>query len=374
MKLLFYFGHPAQYLFLRETIRRLIQTEKHEIVILIKTKDVLESLVKADGIPYRNILMQERGHSKLAVACSLVQRLITIFPILIRQRPDLLIGTDATLAQLGMLLGIDRITIIEDDYEIIKTLAKLTFPFTQTILCPVVCGVGKWTSKKVGYTGYMKLGYLHPNVFKVDEGIRDRYGLNDSFVLVRLVRLTAHHDFGVKGINGRLLDQLISVVEGMGHKVVISSESPLDEKYIQYRLEIQPTDMHQILAVASLLVCDSQSMSVEAAVLGTPSIRYSSFAGRISVLEELEHTYQLTYGIQPGQEEKLLAKAGALLAEPHLKEDFQQKRMRMLQEKIDVTAFLFWFIENYPASAVLMKTTKIDEKTSEHYWSAAPNH
>lgn len=374
MKLLFYFGHPAQYLFLRETIRRLRQSEMHEIIILIKTKDVLESLVKADGIPYRNILMQERGRSKLAVAWSLVQRLITIFPVLIRERPDLLIGTDASVAQLGMLLRINRVTITEDDYQIIKTLAKLTFPFTQTILCPVVCDVGKWTSKKVGYAGYMKLGYLHPNVFKVDESVRFRYGLNDSFVLVRLVRLTAHHDFGVKGISGRLLDQLIEVVSAMGHKVFISSESPLDEKYMQYRLEIQPADMHQILAAASLLVCDSQSMSVEAAVLGIPSIRYSSFAGRISVLEELEHTYQLTYGIQPGQEENLLGKARALLAEPNLKQDFQHRRMRMLRDKIDVTAFLFWFIENYPTSAVLMKTNKIDEKTPEHYWSAAPDH
>nr|WP_295923758.1 DUF354 domain-containing protein [uncultured Dyadobacter sp.] len=374
MKLLFYFGHPAQYLFLRETIRRLIQTEKHEIIILIKTKDVLESLVRADGIPYRNILMRERGHSKLAVAWSLVQRLITIFPILIRKRPDLLIGTDASLAQLGMLLRINRITITEDDYEIIKTLGKLTFPFTQTILCPVVCDVGKWTSKKVGYAGYMKLGYLHPNVFRADEGIRARYGLPDSFVLIRLVRLTAHHDFGVKGISGRLLDQLINVITAMGHKVLISSESSLDEKYIQYRLEIRPSDMHQILAAATLLVCDSQSMSVEAAVLGTPSIRCSSFAGRISVLEELEHTYRLTYGIHPEQEEKLLAKASTLLAEPHLKQDFQQRRMRMLREKIDVTAFLTWFIENYPASADLMKNNHIDEKTPEHYWSQAPDH
>ena len=37
-----------------------------------------------------------------------------------------------------------------------------------------------------------------------------------------------------------------------------------------------------------MLVCDSQSMTVEAAILGIPSIRYSDFSGRIGVLEELE--------------------------------------------------------------------------------------
>jgi hypothetical protein len=41
---------------------------------------------------------------------------------------------------------------------------------------------------------------------------------------------------------------------------------------------------------------------------------------------------------------------------PNLKEEWQKRRMKMLADKIDVTAFMVWFIENYPESVRIMKT------------------
>ncbi len=79
MKILFYCGHPAQYLFFRETIRQLT-ANGHKSVILIKTKDVLEDLVKADGFEYINIQQQERGRSKLSIAFSLLRRNLKMLP------------------------------------------------------------------------------------------------------------------------------------------------------------------------------------------------------------------------------------------------------------------------------------------------------
>ena len=62
-----------------------------------------------------------------------------------------MIGTDSSIAIVGKLLHVHRITITEDDYEVIKLLGDLTYPFTETILCPNICKVGKWDSKKIGY-------------------------------------------------------------------------------------------------------------------------------------------------------------------------------------------------------------------------------
>jgi len=356
MNYLFYFGHPSQYLFLRETIKRLQKYDNSNISILIKTKDVLEKLLINDGYDYINILPRERGPSKLSIIVSLLRRELKLLPVLLQTKPDLLIGTDASLAQLGWLLNIHRITITEDDYSVIKYLANLTYPFTQTILCPQVCNVSKWEYKKAGYNGFMKLGYLHPNVFKPDDAIISQYGLaNDKFVLIRLARLSAHHDFGVKGIGGVLLDQLISIIQNKGYKVLISSEADVDEKFKPLLLRINPSDIHHILAKSSLLISDSQSMSVEAAMLGIPSLRYSSFAGQISVLEELEHVYKLTYGIKAGQESALLSKLNLLLDLENLSQVFQRYRQKMLADKIDVTSFLVWFLGNYPKSFEMMK-------------------
>lgn len=354
MKILLYFAHPAQYLFLRETLK-ILKSKGHSIIVLIKTKDVLEELLINDGVSYINILPVKRGNTKLSIFLSLFKRVFRILPILVKNRPDLLIGTDATIAQLGFLLQINRITIIEDDYDVITSLASITYPFTQTILCPTVCDVGKWKHKKIGYNGYMKLGYLHPNGFKSEISIIKKYNINPKYILIRLSQLNAHHDFGIKGISNATLTSIIDIVSKKGYQILISTEDPNPQHFTPYLLKINPNDLPHILSNATLLISDSQSMSVEAAMLGVPSIRYSSFVGRISVLEELEHTYGLTFGVKVNDDVYLLSLLGKLLNNDSLKEEFQLKRHKMLSEKIDVTAFLVWFIENYPSSKAVMQ-------------------
>jgi predicted glycosyltransferase len=347
MKYLFYFGHPAQYLFLRATIKLLIAEEKNTVLILIKSKDVLEDLLIADGLQYQNILVKNRKQGKLAILFSLIQRMVIMLPIIRHFKPNLMISTDASIAQLGFFMQIKRITIVEDDYSIIKTLARLTYPFTGIILCPNVCDVGPWHTKKVGYNGYMKLGYLHPDIFKLDGNICNYYNLTKPFVLIRMAQLTAHHDAGVEGLSNTLVGALIKLSNDHGRAVYITTEAALPSQFEPYGLKIKPTDIHHILAAADLLVSDSQSMSVEAAILGTPSIRYSSFAGRISVLEELEHTFDLTYGIKPGKTEQLLSKAHSLLSNSLLKLEFTEKKKAMLSEKVNVTTFVHAYLTNY---------------------------
>ncbi|HAF29699.1 MAG TPA: hypothetical protein DCG75_11695 [Bacteroidales bacterium] len=91
-------------------------------------------------------------------------------------------------------------------------------------------------------------------------------------------------------------------------------------------------------------------MCVEAAVLGTPSLRYSNFAGKIGVLEELEQLYELTYGFPVSKSNALLEKLDNLLKIESIKLLWHQKRDKMLRDKIDVSAFWTWLIDNYPSS------------------------
>ena len=353
MKLLFYFGHPAQYLFLRATIKNLMS--KHHIKIVIKSKDVLESLVKSDGFHYYNILPKKRGNSKYAILISLIKRVLKLIPLIVSFKPDIMISTDASIVLTGKIFKIKRITITEDDYSIVKKLADLSYPYTNTILCPSICDVGKWNNKKIGYEGYMKLGYLHPNIFNPDSDILEKYKISHKYAIIRLAKLVAFHDDGIKGIAENLLDRIIEILLLKNINIYISNEGDIDEKYNKYLLNINPSDMHHILAYSTLLICDSQSMSVEASMIGVPSVRYSSFVGRISVLEELENKYQLTFGVKEGDEAKLLDTIDNLLSMDKLNEVFQERRKKMLSDKIDVTAFLIWFIENYPKSDKIMK-------------------
>lgn len=367
MKILFFLSHPAQFLFTKITINTLLK-EGHDIHILVKTKDILTNLLDEAGLKYHNILSKEREKSKFAIIRSLIVRDRKLLHYGLKNKIDLYIGTDASIAHVAFLLRKPSITILEDDYEVIKKLAKITYPFTKIILTPHVCDVGPYINKKIGYSGYMKLAYLHPNVFTPDISKITMVESGKPYFLIRLSSLAAHHDIGEKGVSDSLLDWIILTLEKRGN-IYISSERTLKDKYSKYHLNIKLSDIHHYLYYADLLICDSQSMSVEASVLGTPSIRISSFVGRISVLEELQNKYNLTVGIKPDNEDKVKDKLKIILNSTNTKSISLKNREKMLEEKIDVSAFLTWFIHNYPISVSYLKS----DKNIERQFKTKPN-
>jgi len=85
-------------------------------------------------------------------------------------------------------------------------------------------------------------------------------------------------------------------------------------------------------------------------MLGVPAIYLNAFS--IGTLEE-EARFGLLFSFRNSA--GVIEKAIELLNNPALKEEFQLRQRKMLSEKIDVTAFLVWFIENYPESIKTMK-------------------
>ncbi len=68
---------------------------------------------------------------------------------------------------------------------------------------------------------------------------------------------------------------------------------------------------------------------------------------------ELEETYDLLYSFTDGG--AALDKAVEILQDPKSKDKWRIKRDRLLTDKIDVTEFMVWFVENYPRSFTEMK-------------------
>lgn len=346
MKILIYLGHPAQYHFFKNIVNNL--KKNHKVRYLIKTKDVLEPLLVSDGAEFKNILPEGRKSTKRGVIWGLVKREVKVLCESLSFKPDLMLGSDPSIAHIGKILKIPVLTVLEDDAHVIYDLAKITFPFSTHIVAPDSCDCGKWNSKKISYAGYMKLAYLHPNFFTCEEPVFQKTAL------VRLSNLDAFHDKGIRGFDENLLKQIIKRLSGK-YKVFLSSEKPIHPYFDEYLLRISPSDIHKVLCKTSLLISDSQSMTMEAAMLGIPSIRYNDFAGRIGVLEELEHKYKLTYGIKAGNPEKLCQMLENLLSISNLRDEFQKRRMEMLKEKIDVTMFFTWLIVDYPGSIIKLK-------------------
>lgn len=354
MKILIYLGHPAHFHLFKNMIKEL-DKKGFDVLILIKKKDVLEDLLLNAGLKYCNILAEGRKDSKIGIMWGTLKRAYRLLCFVAKNRPKVLAGTSVENSWIGKIMYIPVVNVNEDDANVVPLYAKLSYPLASDILSPISCDNDKWEKKSIKYAGFQKLAYLHPNQFKPDIEIVEKYIPTDKpYFLLRFAKLNAHHDDGINGISTEIAQQLIDILSEYGY-IYITSERELEPQFEKFRLNINPLDIHHIMAFAKLYIGDSQSMAVEAAMLGVPSIRFNSFAGKIGVLEELENKYQLTHAISPQNPELLYKYVVDLLSQDNLESIYQQRRKKMLEDKIDVTAFFTWFIENYPESKKIMK-------------------
>jgi predicted glycosyltransferase len=354
MKILIYLHHPAQYHLFKNSIKQLEQ-HGHTCIVFATKKDILTNLLDSEGFSYINNLPYGRKNNKLSMAMGVLKQDWGLFLYCIKNRPDIFIGTSAEICHVGTLLHIPAFFFSEDDAEIIPLGAKISYPFAKGIISPFVCSAGRWEHKKIGYQGYQKLAYLHPSRFTPDINmIKNEIDTTKPYFLLRFAELTAYHDKGKNGFNTGIIKELLDILRKNGN-VYINSEGDLDKQFVAYQLNLDIRHIHHALYYSSIYIGDSQSMAVEAALLGVPGIRFNDFAGKISVLKELENKYNLTYGIPTSQPDMLLTKVRELLQFQNLKEIWKKRRQKMLSEKIDVTAFIVWFVEQYPESVKIMK-------------------
>ena len=113
--------------------------------------------------------------------------------------------------------------------------------------------------------------------------------------------------------------------------------------------------MHDAIKYSSLLFGESSTMAEEAALLGVPSIYLNN--GKIFYTDHLEKDFNLVYNFSCSQGDQLLAikKGIEILRNNNSKTIWKKKSATLLSKKIDVTAFMVWFIENYPESFKIMK-------------------
>lgn len=357
MKILFYLGHPAHFHLFKNVIKKL-QSNNHDVSIALKKRDVLIQLVENEGWKYYNLYPKERKDAKLAIASSLLKRDFELLKIVIRNRQNLMVGTSPDITHIGKLLNIPSIVVNEDDADVVPLFAKMAYPFATSILVPSTCKVGKWKDKATFYEGYHELSYLHPKYFNADKLKVSNlfHPATGKYFLIRFSKLSAHHDTGKTGITDQLAEKLIQKLLPYGN-VFISSEREIPFKLKKHILPVAPSDIHHVLYFADMYIGDSQTMAAEAAVLGTPSLRYNDFVSKIGYLEELEKKYNLTVGVKAGEEETLFNKIDELLKKNHTKNLWQKNRIAMLRDKIDVADFMCWFIENFPESKKILLHT-----------------
>lgn len=342
MKVFIDIGHPAHVHYFKNLIK-ILQSSNTSFVITSRNKEMAHYLLNKN-----NISFIDRGKGSDTVFGKLLYMLKANFNILkiaLKTKPDLFISFGAPyVAQVSFLLNLPSITI--DDTENAK-LGQLFYRyFTDLILTPNTF-YRSFGGKQHSFNGYMELAYLNPKYFSPDLSVLDDLNIqeNETFIILRFVKWKAHHDIGHNGISNKNKILLVNKLLSFG-KVFISSETALPNELIQYKLNISPEKIHSVLFYSSLFYGESATMASESAVLGTPAI-YIDNDGR-GYTDEQEKKYGLVYNFTESiSDQKKSVKKALEILENNDKKIWQEKRKKMLDEKIDVTAFLIEEINKF---------------------------
>ena len=349
MRIFIDIGHPAHVHYFKNFIK-IMEKKSHVIFVSARNRSIIFSMLDKFGISYFN---RGKGTDKI------IGKLFYMFAIdlkllfkALKFKPDVFISfASPYAAQTAVLLRKPHIVL--DDTEHARFGHLFYKPFSKVLLNPV-CFQKDFGKRQIRFNSYTELFYLYPNHIITYPDILDQLGVcvNEKFALLRFVSWKASHDIGHSGLDIPTKKKLISILLESGYKIFISAEAENKDPFFdKYLIKISPELIHSVMSGASLLVTEGATMASECAMLGTPAIYVNSLDA--GTLREQEDKYQLIHGFRSS--EGVMNKVVEIINTPDIKELYKLRRTKMLSEKIDPTAFLVWFVENYPDSIKIMK-------------------
>lgn len=348
-RFLFYLVHPAKFQFHKVQINTLKQ-KGHIVDIVINTKDILEDLIEEEGWEYTNIFPNSRKikgvHVYIAAVISIFLTVYRLWKYTRGKKYDVFVGD--LLSIVGRLKGVKAFYATDDVLAAVPEQA-IFFKTVKHIIAPEITDIGKYSSKKIAYDGYKALAHLHPNHFTPNENLLSQELRGKPYFLIRCTGFGATHDIGKSGISDNVLQKLIPILEPHG-QILITSERELPDNLKKYNLKIRKNDITHYINYAQIFIGDSTTMCTEAAVLGTPAVEFDEYFYEIEQMLEIERKYQLIHCFRTSQINEFLLKITELVNTPNIKSIYSERRENLLENTIDVSAFLIYLFENNPES------------------------
>lgn len=363
MNILIDIGHPAHVHMFRCFAHEMIN-RGHKVLFTTRDKEFEIALLEAEKLPYVNLGKKKTG--KLGRIWFTLQCEWKVLQIAREFQADIFLSHGSLVAAHVAWLMRKPAISFEDTFNMEQV--RLYMPFVSWVLTsdyehPL------HSPKVLKYPGYHELLYLHPKRFTPQsrEEVAKMLGItpNERYAILRFVGWHATHDTRHNGFtmeNKRLAVQEISKYV----RVFISSEDELPEDLKQYKLPTKPEMIDDVMAHATLVFGESPTMDTEAAVLGTLGIVNNV---KLFYTEDMQK-YGLSYCYRSFFEDQIFAinKAVEILSQDLdlLGKEMQLRRQKMLSEKIDCTAWLCWFVENYPHSVEETKNANATGNTE--FW------
>lgn len=337
MRIVIDIAHPAHVHFYRHLYGELIDAG-HEVTVASRAKEMTLDLLDHYGIPHVPLAPLARG-GLLSRGMELAKRDLGLVKLIRRTGSQLVLTRNPAGVQAARLSGAFGI-FDTDDGRAVGIHFHAAYPFAHLITSPE-CLSDDFGRRHRRYRGFKAMAYLHPDRFTPDPKIRERLGLaaGEPLFVVRFSAHDASHDRAVEGIQPEARQTLVAELAAAG-PVVVSDEGTGAAGPDGADTAVPSALFHDVLAAADLCVGDSQSVAAEAALLGTPALRCSSFTGRVDYLRVLEEDYGLVRNYRPGDESRLLVDVRAALSELGCQRDeMKMRHRRLLADCEDVTTW-----------------------------------
>ena len=353
MNILIVTGHPAQ-VHNFKLLKQILERRGHKVFWMATNKDISKYLLDYYSIKYK--VLKKPGKGKFSKFVNLIVSSAKIYSFIKSKKIDIIVSRVSPYASLGAFFRrTNHIALADTEssgvYDTIFTKFVTTFMSAKSFKRTL-------RNDQIRFDGNIELFYLHPNRFmsKTRKEVANILCIqkDQPYIIMRFVSWDAYHD---KGLSGFTDANKIRVVKEYSKyaKVFISSEKELPKEIEPYKIQIAPELMHDVLAHASLFFGESATMASESAVLGRPGIFLDKYGRGYTDEEEM---YNLLFNFKQSliEQDRAIEKGIELLKNPALYINMQKNHTAFLKNKIDVTAFMIWFIENYPESKNIMKT------------------
>lgn len=346
MKILITIGHPAHIHYFKNAANNLIENG-YQVLFFIRDKECIVDLAKSLNIDY--VCYGKGGGNMLSKLIKIPIIDLRLLKIASLFKPDIFLSFGSPYAaHVAKITGKPHIAF--DDTEHAKYEHLLYRPFTDVIISPYVYNAKLHKRQKLIKT-FMELFYLNDKYFTPNKHVLSELGVheNEKYCVIRFIAWNANHDVGYKGLSN---DEKIRIVDSISenYKVFISSEEDLPKELELYRLKTHPSQFHSVMKYASLSISEGATTASESAVLGTPTIYVNPLNATNCNEEEI---YGLLY--KNIYVDEIIEKSMQILNMNNSKKIFEDRKNKLHSDMIDGTAFLTWFIENYPESKKMLE-------------------
>ncbi|WP_321332897.1 hypothetical protein [uncultured Bacteroides sp.] len=352
MNILIATGHPAQIHNFR-LVKKLLEEHGHQVFWLSTNKDISLYLLNYYHIDYQ--LLKRPKRSFFSKIKTLYNNCITTRVLIKKRNIDFVISRiNPAVVLAAFMSNVKQIGLADTEasgiYDVV--FSKLL----GAVLTGNSFEKDFSKNKHIRFKGNIELFYLHPNRFVTrQESGHQILGIDahTPYIILRFVAWEAYHDVGHHGFSEENKLKTAEVFSQYA-KVFISSEKPLAPELSKYQIKIPFEKMHTVLKDATMFFGEGASMASESAVLGTPAIYINDLLAGCTN-EETKYGILFSFKQDVNSQKLSIEKGIELLQTEGLKDIWNIKLQSFLSDKIDVTAFLVWFVEKYPVSKKIMK-------------------